>query len=203
MRCRELLFEILDAILERLCVRIRRSRLAAAGRRAAGARSHESQVTGGCGTAGAAPRIHLTAHFADRLGLIQRGNLIRAREAQYGAAPQNIDISAERVGIGAEHGHHGLIDVGRRDGARIRAQAARNLDKRVALGHPVTAADDRRCPRLRSAAGRGGPGCATGGWRSRNGCRCGSSGRGGNGRCGHRGCATCRLTRRIHRRVQQ
>ena len=46
MRCRELRLQILDAILQHLCFRVGCVRIAAA-RAAAGARSHEAQMSAG------------------------------------------------------------------------------------------------------------------------------------------------------------
>ena len=168
MRGRELRFQILDAILERLCFCVGGIRIAASGGAAARAGRHQAQVSVGGAAAGAAPRIHLTMHFADRFALIQGGNLIRAGETQHGAAPQYVDISTECIGIRPVHRHHGLIDVGGGRGTRVGTQTARNLGKRVALGHAVAAAADGR--RLR---------CRTGG-------RC-ACGRCTGGRCCRRG----------------
>ncbi len=81
-------------------------------------------------------------HFADGFGLIQRGDLVRARDAQHRAAAQNIDVPAEGVGIRAIHRHHGLIDARR----RIGVQAARDLGERIALADPISPACRRPAP---------------------------------------------------------
>ncbi len=87
MRFCELPFQILDSLPERLRFRGGCIRIAGPGRTAAGARSHETQVTAGFAAARAAPRIHLAVHFTGGLGLIQSGNIIRARHTQHCAAP--------------------------------------------------------------------------------------------------------------------
>jgi hypothetical protein len=213
MRGGELRFQILDAILERLCLRVGGVRITASGRAAARAGRHQAQMSVRCAAAGAAPRIHLTVHFADRFALIQGGNLIRAGETQHGTAAQYVDISTECIGIRPVYRHHGLIDVGGGRGTRIGAQTARNLGKGVALGHAVATAADGGC-RLRCAAG----GRCAGGRRGR---RCGSGAPGGRrrgarrrrgtagwgsgygGRCAHGGGAARGLARRVHRRIEQ
>jgi len=86
MRFRQLPFQILDPFPERLRFRVGGIRIAGAARAAAGARSHEAQVTARFAATRAAPRIHLTVHFAGRFGLIQSGNCIRARDTQHRAA---------------------------------------------------------------------------------------------------------------------
>jgi hypothetical protein len=141
MRLGELTFQILDAILERLRFRVGCTGIAAAGRAAAGARGNETQVTIAGSAARAAPLAHLAVNFLGRFGLILRSDFVPAGDAQHRAAPQNIDIPAERIGIRAVHRHHGLIDT--RGG--IAVQAARDLGERVALGHLITVAGDRRC----------------------------------------------------------
>ena len=87
MRFRKLPFQILDPVAERLRFRVGSIRIGAAGRAAAGARGHEPQMTAGFATGRAAPRLHLTAHFAHRFGLIQSSNFIRTRDTQHCAAP--------------------------------------------------------------------------------------------------------------------
>jgi hypothetical protein len=56
-----------------------------------------------------APRIHLAVHFADRLFLVERGNIVPAGNPQHRALAQHVDVAAERGGVGPKEGDHGLI----------------------------------------------------------------------------------------------
>ena len=134
MRVRELLLQILNAILERgasplesNCRRYCWCRRPRPESRGVGGRRMQRRF--------AAPCIHLTMHFADSFGLIQRRYLIGARDAQYRATAQNVDVAAERFGIRAIHRNHGLIDVE----AGIGMQAACNLGQRIALDDTIAA----------------------------------------------------------------
>ncbi len=128
---RELAFEILHPILERLILRIARRPVAGHGTAASGTRGDEPQMSaGGGGATRGPPGIHLAMYFAHGLALIQSGDVIRTRHAQHGSAAQDIDIAAECLGIRAIERDHGLIDVRR----RIGVQAPRDLRKRIALG---------------------------------------------------------------------
>ena len=140
MRCRELRFQILDAILEPLCFRVGCVRLTGAGR-AAPARRHKVKMPACSCPAAFAPGTHLAVDFAHRLALIQSGNVIRTWDAQYSATAQNIYITAKCNGIGSIQRHHGLVDVQRRSGV----QTSRDLRQRIAWGDVVSAATDGRC----------------------------------------------------------